>query len=132
MKDCLLKGNEILLFLLLCLLLIPISCTKNEASNLLIDTGQTNLDQVIDPEFIDGKLQFDNEETLKQFILQNNHQLFKSKIKDFSDKGFQSLRPYFDLNDDESIDKYLESKKSKIAKSGLLYSLKNKKMMKLT
>ncbi|MDO5981859.1 hypothetical protein [Flavivirga spongiicola] len=98
------------------------NCEKEPETNLDDSSFENNL---INVQVVDDKLKFENNESLATFVKQKTEEEFKNEIKNLSDKGFSSLRPVFDENDDVLIDDFLKQKKSKIAKKDYLYSLKD-------
>ena len=105
---------------------LGLSCSNEEAIISVEENAtQKNKIDVSTLEVVDGKLQFTNKQSLKQFILETKTEDFKRVIMNLNEKGFSSLRPFFEENDNLGIDDFLTSKKSKIIKKGLLYSLKS-------
>ncbi len=58
---------------------------------------------------------------------QSEQSKIKSTVGEFTEKGFNTLRPFFDDDDDDAINNFLMQKKALISKKGYLYSAK--KMM---
>ena len=97
------------------------SCSKEKEENLDLLNSYNESTNV---QVVDNKLKFENSESLVSFIEQKDEQELKGEIKSLSEKGFNSLAPLFDENDDEAIEEFLAQKQSKITEKGYLYSLK--------
>lgn len=114
------KNNYIAITLTVLTVVIQ-SCSKEKEINL--DTLNSD-NELTNIQVIDNKLKFESSESLVSFIEQKDEEELKGEIKGLSEKGFNSLAPLFDENDDEAIDEFLAQKQSKIAEKGYLYSLK--------
>lgn len=125
------KKLPINLFKGITLLLLLVNCNKNE---FVKDDFYTDSAEIISDETLmsaakieENTLSFESEELLSAFMERKGGEEFKERLVELSSEGFNSLMPNLDLNDDESIDRYLASKQSRIAKKGYLYSFKNGK-----
>lgn len=116
------KSKILLIFSSLIFSLCIVSCSKEHTE--IIDEENSTIESV-NVQLVNNKLKFDNEESLAAFLGQAEDVNFSEKIVELNKTGFNSLRPVFDLDDDIAIDNYLATKKSRIAKKGYLYSLKD-------
>ncbi|PHQ61132.1 MAG: hypothetical protein COC08_06050 [Maribacter sp.] len=69
---------------------LTLSCSKDERIQNTIENSSSNLEQdseIQPPDIVDDKLQFSDEESLKQFILNTKPEKFIKQIKDLNTKG---------------------------------------------
>jgi hypothetical protein len=103
-------------------ILLILSCNKEEE---ILEIDPVQVEPEISITLVNDKLKFNSKESLKLFVDQSKQSKIKVKLDEFTKKGFNTLRPFFDDDDDEAINDFLIQKKAKITKKGYLYSAKS-------
>lgn len=118
------KKTNIFLIMILSTFCI-FSCSKEEVGNTEDKTAE-NKEEIINSSLTlrKGTLKFKDKETLKKFVENPEPDYLKNTVTSLRKQGFKSLRPYFNHNDNKSIDSFLKEKKVNKKKNGYLYSLK--------
>ena len=97
--------NEIkhISILMICILLM-FSCDKEQE---ILATDPIQAEPEIQITLVNDKLKFDNKESLEFFVNESGHSRIKAKVEEFTENGFNSLRPILDDGDDDGINNFL-------------------------
>ncbi|WP_396632920.1 hypothetical protein [Maribacter sp. R86514] len=99
------------------------SCDKEESKPITeMDYSETVIPEIIVEE---NTLSFDSEESLRNFMQNEDVEATDNILQTLAVSGFSSLRPIFNDLEGPEVEKFLVSKSSKIKNKGSLYSSKN-------